>query len=152
MNLATVDHLDEIYKIFRMYPKIFPHIRKDHLLEQIKEQCVIYQDSVVITFGKYKKGLTLGNVRINKGSWVLHQIVNSKQGNGRAQGVLAEFFESIDDDLYLTVRSDNITARQFYDKNGFKVVGEITWKSGEIAGIVYKKFLTKNIFFDILGT
>lgn len=139
VKLATEDGIDDIMKIFRKYPKIFPHIRKDKILSLIEKCCVLYKDGVVITFGKYQKKVTLGNVIISRGSWILHQIVNTEPQNGKSKEILNEFLNYIDGNCYLTVRADNTTARKFYEKNGFIEVGNISWKNGEIPGKVYKK-------------
>ena len=137
IELAKEDSLKEIMLIFKQYPDIFPHIRSDKVLTQIQNDNVIYQDNVVITFGKYKKRLTLGNVPIQKGAWILHQIVNRNPQNGMSEKILNEFISFIDNDCYLTVRSDNIFARKFYIKHNFTEVGDITWKSGTIPGKIY---------------
>lgn len=141
IKFARTDECDEIIKIFRQYPKIFPHIRKDKILLQIEKSNVIYDNGVVITFGKYKKKIHLGNIDIHKNAWILHQIVNREPGNGKTLSVLKTFLNYIDNDLYLTVRADNIRACRFYEKQGFKVVGDISWKSDTIKGKIYcKKF------------
>jgi len=142
IKLAGVDECDEIMKIFRQYPKIFPHIRKDKIEVQIEKSNVIYDEGVVITFGKYQKKVHLGDIDIHRSSWILHQIVNREPGNGKTLIVLKKFLNYIDNDLYLTVRADNIRARNFYEKQGFKEVSDISWKSGEIKGKIYcKNFL-----------
>lgn len=142
IKLAQINECDEIMKIFRKYPKIFPHIRKDKITSQIEKSNVLYDDGVVITFGKYQRRVHLGNIDIHRSSWILHQIVNREQGNGKTAGILKKFLNYIDNDLYLTVRADNVRARNFYEKRGFIEVGEISWKSGEIDGKIYcKKFL-----------
>ena len=75
MILAKIEQLDEIYKIFKCYIDIFPHIRKDRLEVMIKNNNIFYENGVVITFQKYKKTVNLGNLKIPKNSFILHQIV-----------------------------------------------------------------------------
>lgn len=138
IKFAVIEECNEILKIFKQYPDIFPHIRKDTISLQIQQ----YREGVVITFNKYQKKVHLGNITIPKSSWILHQIVNKEPGNGKTQIILKKFMNYIDNDLYLTVRSSNTRARNFYEKNGFKEVSDISWKSGEIEGKIYcKKFL-----------
>lgn len=147
---ATMDQLNEVLKIFRKYNKIFPYMRKDKLQDKIIKNEVIYDDGVVITFSKYKKKVKLGDVVAEKGVWSIQEIVNSDKGNGKATEVMKRFLDFVDSDVYLTVRADNEDACQFYDEHGFKIIGNITWRGGEIAGLVYKKSLTNSPFFGII--
>jgi len=137
IELARIEDVNEIMRIFKQYPTIFPHIRKDKVTEQINKKCCIFDTGVVITFGKYQKRILLGTVNIPKGAWILHQIVNKEPSNGKSLEVLNKFLNYIDNDCYLTVREENTRARNFYEKNGFSVVGDISWKSGEIPRKIY---------------
>ncbi len=139
VKLATEDDIDDMMKIFRKYPKIFPHIRKDKIIAYIQKCGAIFEDGVLITFGKYQKKVTIGTVNAHKGDWTLYQIVNKEPRNGKSFEILNKFLNYIDGDCYLTVREDNLIARKFYEKNGFIEVGNISWKNGEIPGKVYKK-------------
>jgi hypothetical protein len=41
-------------------------------------------------------------------------------------------------ELYLSVRKDNKTACDFYERHGMKVVGTVAWKRGTVSGLVYR--------------
>lgn len=136
MIFATIEQIDEIYKIFRHYKEIFPHIRKDKLFEMIEKGNVIYQNDVVITFQKYKKTVNLGNIKIPKGSYIIHQIVTKYQGEGKARKILNDFIDFTEGNIYLSVRKNNYRAIRFYEKNGFKAISNISWKNKTIDGYV----------------
>jgi len=149
MILAQPDQLKDVMKIFRKYKDIFPHVRSDNILEYIKKDCVVYENGCVITFGRYKRNILLGDVEILRGSYILHQIVVDEQGTGKAKQILEKFISYINGDIYLTVREDNLRARHFYEKYGFKQVGKINWKSGTINGLIYvnNKKADLDVFF-----
>ena len=48
------------------------------------------------------------DVSITKGDYVIHQIINSNPRNGNAEKVIKEYFDHVGQDVYLTVRSENI--------------------------------------------
>ena len=76
------------------------------------------------------------DVFITKGDYIIHQIINSKQGNGNAEKVIKEYFDHVNQNVYLTVRSENITANKFYEKIGMSMVGNISWSKGTMSGNV----------------
>jgi hypothetical protein len=97
---------------------------------------------VVVTYQRYVKRTRVGDVQIPAGSFMLHQILNSGQFNGAGSRVFRQFIEQVvkpsGGDLYLTVRKDNKTACDFYERQGMKVAGTVDWKNGTIPGLVYR--------------
>jgi hypothetical protein len=97
---------------------------------------------VVITYQQYKKRTRVGDVQIPAGSIMLHQILNSGKFNGAGRKVFREFVAEIvkpsGGELYLSVRKDNKTARDFYERHGMEVAGTVAWKDSTIAGLVYQ--------------
>ena len=148
--VIKAEQFREIYDIFKKYKEIFPHIRQDYLKRMIAADNVIYKDGVVIIFQKYKKATRLGDVTVKAGTYILHQIVNANQGNGKTKAVWEEFLNKVVEDpdsqgIVLTVRSNNLRACKLYENLGFNRAGNIDWKSGEIKGSVY----TLNIIHKI---
>jgi len=139
MNYATLKNFDEIYSVFKQNRKIFPHIRTDYLKRQIKRNNVIFDSGVILIKGVYKKTVHLGNQTYQKGTNIIHQIVNSEKGNGNANKVLNNFLTSIKNKVILTVRNSNKVARNFYEKNDFKQAGLINWSNNTIKGVIYEK-------------
>ena len=72
-------------------------------------------------------------------------IANSQPGNGNAKVILNQFFEWCPQNVYLSVRKDNLTACQFYDSIGMKLVGETSWAKGTIPGNVYIMKKSENV-------
>jgi len=146
MKLATIKQFNKIRSIFKKYKKVFPHIRMDYLKRQIKSKNVIFENGVVLITGQYQRKVNLGNKTFDKGTFIIHQIVNSVQGNGKASKVLNKFLNSLTNvrKCILTVRKSNLTARKFYEKNGFKKVDTISWSNKTIAGIVYERIINDN--------
>lgn len=138
----------EIYEIFKKYKAIFPHIRQDYLKRMIAAGNVIFEDGVVIVYQKYKKKTRLGDYSAKAGTYMLHQIVNANVGNGNTEKVFNNFLAKVIDDesdgIVLTVRANNGRACKFYEQMSFEKVGTISWKSGEIPGVVY--------FLDVSNT
>ncbi len=85
MQLAKVFQLKEIVRVFQSWRSVFPHVRQDYLKRKILAKECVYHNGVIITFNQYKVRVALGSVTIPKGSYIIHQIVNSKQGNGEAR-------------------------------------------------------------------
>ncbi len=141
MRHATPDQLKEIFGLFRAYPAIFPHIRQDALSRRIASGQCVYEDGVAITYQHYKKRTRVGDVEVPAGDIMLHQIVNSKQFSGAGRHVFERFCAGVvgplGGQLYLSVRQENTTACQFYERHGMKVVGTVAWANGTIPGHVY---------------
>lgn len=141
MHHATPDQLKEIFGLFRAYPAIFPHIRQDALLRRIVAQQCAYEDGVVITYQRYKKRTRVCTVDVPAGAVMLHQILNSKQFSGAGRRVFerfcAEIVRPLGGHLYLSVRQENTTACQFYERHGMDVVGTVAWAKGTIPGHIF---------------
>ncbi len=131
-------HLDGIYAAFYSRRDIFPHIRKDYIERNIAAQNVMAANGVVIIFSKYTRKVKLGEFYAAKGDFILHEILNTSQGNGKAGQVFADWIKFTKDaNIVLTVRKDNKPARAFYKKFGFRVVSDISWSKGTLKGKVY---------------
>ena len=133
---AKENDFETVKRIFNENRKLFPHIRKDYLKGMIKRGTVVLENDVVIIYNFYKRNYKVGNVQSKKGDVVLSQIV-AKNRDGSASKVLQRFFNHVKKPVYLTVRQDNEIARQFYLKNGMKLVGETSWVKGTMLGDVY---------------
>jgi hypothetical protein len=143
MTHASLDDLKAVYALFYSRRDIFPHIRSDALRRRIEAHQCIYQDGVVITFQQYRKRTRVGSVDVPKGAIMLHQILNGSQYNGAGRRVFNRFFQEIvvpsGGDLYLSVRADNKTARDFYERHGMYLRGSVSWSDGTLPGCVYIK-------------
>ena len=141
MNHATIEDFDEVWKVFQDNKEWFPHVWNTKVKKRLINNELIFQDGVVITYSKSKRNGKIGrdtDVSITKGDYVIHQIINSKQGNGNAEKVIKEYFDHVNQNVYLTVRSENITANKFYEKIGMSMVGNISWSKGTTSGNVWK--------------
>ena len=141
MNHATIDNFDEVWKVFQDNKEWFPHVWNTKVKKRLVNNELIFQDGVIITHSKSKRNGKIGrdtDVSITKGDYIIHQIINSKQGNGNAERVIKEYFDHVNQNVYLTVRSENITANKFYEKIGMSMVGNISWSKGKMKGNVWK--------------
>lgn len=142
MRHASLRDFNAIYRHFQARRDVFPHVRQDRLKRRIKAHQCVYQRGVVITFQQYQKRTRVGDVNVPAGAIMLHQILNSDQFNGAGRRVFRQFVDEIvrlsGGDLYLTVRKDNITACDFYERHGMQVAGTVAWKNRTIAGLVYR--------------
>ena len=130
MNYATIDNFDEVWNIFQNNKEWFPHVRTSHVRNRLSWGQVILQDGVVITQQQYKRNGKIGkdsDVKIEKGDYIIHQIINSNPKNGNAKKVIEEYFDHVNQNVYLTVRSENIVANRFYEKVGMTKVGYINF-------------------------
>tara|TARA_B100000927_G_C16360107_1_gene427094 strand:- start:297 stop:737 length:441 start_codon:yes stop_codon:yes gene_type:complete len=146
MNYATINDFDEVWNIFQENKKWFPHVRTSHVRNRLNWGQVILQDGVVITQQEYKKNGKIGkdsDVSVKKGDYIIHQIINSNPKNGNAKKVIEEYFDHVNQNVYLTVRSENIPANKFYEKVGMTNVGYINWSKGKMPGNVWLKRLDK---------
>ena len=137
MRLAIQSEFEDIKLIFYKHKKWFPHIRTDYMRRMIEKKRLIYQDGVIITFHHAARKQKIGNVLVNKGETILHQIANRESGNGNAKKILLQFFDWCEKDVYLSVRTDNQKACEFYEKIGMKEIGEHDWAKGRVKGKVY---------------
>ena len=140
MNHATIEDFDEVWKVFQDNKEWFPHVWNTKVKKRLINNELIFQDGVVITYSKSKRNGKIGrdtDVSITKGDYIIHQIINSKQGNGNAEKVIKEYFDHVNQNVYLTVRSENIVANRFYEKVGMTKVGYINWSNGKMKGNVW---------------
>tara|TARA_Y100000361_G_C11148962_1_gene339850 strand:+ start:188 stop:628 length:441 start_codon:yes stop_codon:yes gene_type:complete len=141
MNYATIKDFEEIWAIFEQNKEWFPHVRTSHVENRLKWGQVILQDGIVITQQQYKRNGKIGkdtDVDVKKGDYIIHQIINSNPSNGNAKKVIKEYFDYVNQNVYLTVRSENIPANKFYEKVGMEKVGYINWSKGKMKGNVWK--------------
>jgi GNAT superfamily N-acetyltransferase len=145
--------INEAMEIINLYPSIFPHLAGQGF--KLKKYFskpnggVVLQDGVVITFEKSKSNSKIARktfARKKKGDMIIHQIASNRR-DGSAQRVLSEFIKYCKslhcENIILSVRTSNETARKFYQKNGFELVDENSqmWhgkKEGYISGSIYK--------------
>ena len=141
MNHATIEDFDEVWKVFQDNKEWFPHVWNTKVKKRLINNELIFQDGIVITYSKSKRNGKIGrdtDVSITKGDYVIHQIINSNPRNGNAEKVIREYFDHVGQDVYLTVRSENIAANKFYEKVGMNMVGNISWSKGKMLGNVWK--------------
>ena len=141
MNYATIKDFEEIWAIFEQNKEWFPHVRTSHVENRLNWGQVILQDGIVITQQQYKRNGKIGkdtDVDVKKGDYIIHQIINSNPSNGNAKKVIEEYFDYVNQNVYLTVRSENIPANKFYEKVGMEKVGYINWSKGKMKGNVWK--------------
>ena len=137
MNHAKEIDFESVKEIFYQHKEWFPHIRTDYMKREIAKGNLIYDNDVVITYNFYKRKQRIGDVLAQQGDCILHQIA-AKHKNGSASQALQNFFEFVNPRrVYLSVRSDNETAKKFYLKNNMKLVGSTTWAKGTLPGDVY---------------
>ena len=137
MNHAKETDFESVKEIFYQHKKWFPHIRTDYMKRMIAKENLIFDNDVVITYNFYKRKQRIGDVIAQQGDCILHQIA-AKYHNGSASQALQKFFEFVNPRrVYLSVRSDNETAKKFYLKNNMKLVGSTTWAKGTLPGDVY---------------
>ena len=137
MNHAKETDFEAVKEIFYQHKEWFPHIRTDYMKRMIAKNNLIYDNDVVITYNFYKRKQRIGDIIAQQGDCILHQIA-AKHKNGSASQALQNFFEFVNPRrVYLSVRSDNETAKKFYLKNNMKLVGSTTWAKGTLPGDVY---------------
>ena len=139
LNHAKLEDLQEVFQAFYRNKTWFPHIRKDYLSRQIAKNCCVFHDGVIITYNTYQRKQRIGTCEAKRGDIILHQILNSQEGSGKAGVVLDQFFHMVNAPVWLTVRAENARAIQFYIKHGMNQVGETFWLKGTMKGIVFLK-------------
>ena len=144
MNHAKETDFESVKEIFYQHKKWFPHIRTDYMKREIAKGNLIYDNDVVITYNFYKRNYKLdkssmGDVSqkiiMQPNDCILHQI--AAKGKGTASDVLQRFFKFVNRRVYLSVRSDNEIAKNFYLKNNMKLIGKHNWAKGTLLGDVY---------------
>ena len=153
MKLSTINDEATIWNIFKQNRSIFPHIRTDYLKRQNVVDNIVFDEGVIIVNNEYKRRVKLNKKVFEKGTYIIHQIVNSIKGNGMALKILKKFLFELElggvRDCILSVRKSNLRARKFYKKMGFKKVDTISWSKNRIKGIVYSISLTPKVMKGI---
>ena len=144
MLLARPKDFEKVKEIFYKHKKWFPHIRTDYMKRMIAKERMVYEDSVIITFHHAKRKQKIGDVQLQKGDTVLHQIASEYQGDGNGRSIINRFFKWCPQDVFLSLRADNLTACKFYDSIGMKVEGKTSWAKGTLPGLVYGKRKTSS--------
>lgn len=135
--------IKKIVKIFKQYPEIFPRgyfrFLEGNLREKFQNKEIMFKNGVVLTWKKYKVNPgKYSKYNFKKGDIKINQLVNKKQGNGKAKNLFLKFLKKHENvNLILDVLKNNQRAIKFYHKNGFRKVG--TTKFGKLPGIVMKR-------------
>ena len=140
MYHAVKSDFEKVKEIFYLHKKWFPHVRTDYMKRMIAKKNLILENDVVITYNFYKRKQKIGDVQAFKGDCILHQIVAKTKGT--ASDVLQRFFKFVNHSplgrrVYLSVRSDNEMAKNFYLKNNMKLIGKTSWSKGTLPGDVF---------------
>jgi len=135
MYHAQISDFETVKEIFYLHKKWFPHIRTDYMKRMIAKKNLILDNDVVITYNFYKRKQKIGDIQAFKDDCILHQI--AAKGKGTASDILQKFFKFVNRRVYLSVRSDNEVAKNFYLKNNMKLVGKTSWAKGTLPGDVY---------------
>ena len=126
---------EKVKDIFYQYKELFPHIRTDYMRRMIESGNLILDNDVIITYNYYKRNYKLVRSSLGEMSQkiimqpndcILHQIA-AKNRNGSASEVLQRFFKWTKRRVFLSVRSENVIAKRFYEKNGMKLIGKTSW-------------------------
>ena len=137
---ARENDFDAVKDIFKQHKQWFPHLRQDYIKRMIASGNLILDNGVIITYNYYKRKQRIGNVTAQQGDCVLHQIASKNKGT--ASNVLQNFFKWTNRRVFLSVRSENLMAKKFYEKNGMSLVGQISWSLGGV-----KNALPGDVYF-----
>ena len=139
---AKENNFEEVKDIFYQHKEWFPHIRTDYMRRMIESGNLILDNGVIITYNYYKRNYKLVRSSLGEMSQkiimqpndcILHQIA-AKNRNGSASEALQRFFKWTKRRVFLSVRSDNVIAKKFYEKNGMKLVGQTSWTKDGVKG------------------
>ena len=128
---ARENDFDAVKDIFKQHKQWFPHLRQDYIKRMIASGNLILENDVIITYNYYKRKQKIGDVTAQRGDCVLHQIA-AKHRNGSASQALQNFFKWTNRRVFLSVRSENLWAKHFYEKNNMDLVGQISWSLGGV--------------------
>ena len=142
---------EEIKSIFKQHKEWFPHLRQDYIKRMIASGNLILDSDVIITYNYYKRKQRIGGVLAQQGDCILHQIA-AKYRNGSASNTLQNFFKWTNRRVFLSVRSENLMAKKFYEKNGMSLVGQTSWSLGGVKnalpGDVYMYDNVKEVLYE----
>jgi len=125
----------EVKSIFKQHKEWFPHIRQDYIKRMIDSGNLILDNDVIITYNYYKRNYKLvkssmgemsQKIIMQPNDCILHQIA-AKNRNGSASEALQRFFKWTNRRVFLSVRSDNVIAKVFYERNDMKLIGKTSW-------------------------
>ena len=151
---ARDEDFNDIIAIFKKYKEWLGHIRHDYVQQMIINNAkkfnfistltskhkgtslLIFERDVALSYSVYKVNRKIGTASAKKGDCILHQIC-AKNRDGSASDVLQRFFKYINKKVYLSVRTDNSEAIDFYLKNDMLEIGEIAWKNNTIPGKIF---------------
>ena len=122
---AKITDFDVVKDIFYQHKQWFPHIRTDYIRREIAKGHLILDNDVVIAYNYYKRKQKIGDVQAQQGDCVLHQI--EAKNKGTASQVLQRFFKWTNRRVFLSVRSDNVIAKVFYERNNMRLIGQTSW-------------------------
>ena len=122
---AREKDFDVVKDIFKQHKEWFPHLRQDYIKRMIASGNLILENDVIITYNYYKRKQRIGNIQAQQGDCVLHQL--AAKNKGTASNVLQNFFKWTNRRVFLSVRSENLSAKKFYEKNGMSLVGQTSW-------------------------
>ena len=130
-----MDDFDEVWQIFKDNKEWFPHVRTDYMRRMIASGNLILDNDVIITYNYYKRNYKLvkssmgemsQKIIMQPNDCILHQIA-AKNRNGSASEALQRFFKWTNRRVFLSVRSDNVIAKAFYERNDMKLIGKTSW-------------------------
>jgi RimJ/RimL family protein N-acetyltransferase len=132
---AKENDFDVVKDIFYQHKEWFPHIRTDYMRRMIASGNLILDNEVIITYNYYKRNYKLvkssmgemsQKIIMQPNDCILHQIA-AKNRNGSASEALQRFFKWTNRRVFLSVRSDNVIAKAFYERNDMKLIGKTSW-------------------------
>ena len=132
---AKENDFDVVKDIFYQHKEWFPHVRTDYMRRMIASGNLILDNDVIITYNYYKRNYKLvkssmgemsQKIIMQPNDCILHQIA-AKNRNGSASEALQRFFKWTKRRVFLSVRSENVIAKRFYQKNGMKLIGKTSW-------------------------
>ena len=132
---AKENDYDVVKEIFSEHKQWFPHVRQDYIKRMIASGNLILDNDVIITYNYYKRNYKLvkssmgemsQKIIMQPNDCILHQIA-AKNRNGSASEALQRFFKWTNRRVFLSVRSDNVIAKAFYERNDMKLIGKTSW-------------------------
>ena len=126
---------DVVKDIFTQHKEWFPHVRQDYIKRMIASGNLILDNDVIITYNYYKRNYKLvkssmgemsQKIIMQPNDCILHQIA-AKNRNGSASEALQRFFKWTNRRVFLSVRSDNVIAKSFYERNDMRLIGQTSW-------------------------
>ena len=157
MRFAKEEDFTDVYGLFKKNQDLLPHVRMGYVARKIEDRRCIFSEGVVIIFEIYEKSVQVGkNTKSELSDCHIIQSVCTTR-DGSASRVLNQFFDFIallpytSGVIYLNVRTDNERAKNFYERNGMKLIDKTSWTDGDVEVDVYQKILKKMDFEDIEG-